>query len=130
MKLVAAHNDLTTANVLVDRGGRLGIVDWDTASARTLPLGDLLYLLADAEAAKHGFVDRPAAFRSVLDRPAGPLERRFADTLGLDRDVGDLCFHACWLRHAANEALRTEDDTRPFLEIVRTIAERGIRMGG
>ena len=130
VKLVAAHNDLTTANVLVGRGGRLGIVDWDTAAAQALPLGDHLYLLADAEAAKHGFADRPAAFMSNFERPPAALERRLAHALGLDREIADLCFHACWLRHAANESLRPESETRPFLEIVRTIAERRIRMGG
>jgi hypothetical protein len=130
MKLVAAHNDLTTANVLLGRGRRLGVIDWETATAQTLPLGDLVYVLADAEAAKHGFADRPAAFRSSFDGPPGALERRLTDALGLDSRIADLCFHACWLRHAANEALRPESETRPFLEIVRTIAERRIRMGG
>ena len=36
-------------------------------------------------------------------------ERPFRDALGLDERVADLCFHACWLRHAANETLRPED---------------------
>jgi hypothetical protein len=125
VKLVAAHNDLTTANVLVARDGRLAVVDWDTAAPRTLPLTDLLYALADAEAATRGFADRVSAALGT----SAEHERRFREALGLDDAVADLCFHACWLRHAANESLR-EQETRPFLEIARTVAARRIRMGG
>jgi hypothetical protein len=41
-----AHGDFFPGNILV-RGGRLsGVVDWDTAGARRLPLVDLLHLIA------------------------------------------------------------------------------------
>jgi hypothetical protein len=123
VKLVAAHNDLTTANVLVARDGRLGIVDWDTAAPRALPLTDLFYAVADAEAATRGFADRVAA-------TSREHEQRFKDALGLDDAVADLCFHACWLRHAANEALRPEDEARPFTKIVQMVTAQRIRMGG
>jgi Choline/ethanolamine kinase len=122
VKLVAAHNDLTTANVLVGRDDRLAVVDWDTAAPRALPLADLFYAVADAEAATRGFADRVAA-------TSEEHERRFKDALGLDDAVADLGFHACWLRHAANESLR-DQETRPFLEIARTVAAQRIRMGG
>jgi thiamine kinase-like enzyme len=122
VKLVAAHNDLTTANVLVG-DGRLAIVDWDTAAPRALPLIDLFYAVADAEAATRGFTNRTA----VTSREH---ERRFRDALGIDDAVADLCFHACWLRHAANESLRPDERARPFLEIARTLAAQRIRMGG
>jgi len=126
VRLVAAHNDLTSANVLVARGGGLAVVDWDTAAAHALPLADLFYALADAEAATGGFADRVAAFFAA---PRGEHERRLRDALGLDEAVADLCFHACWLRHAANETLRPEQEARPFLEIVRAVAARRMRMG-
>jgi hypothetical protein len=121
VKLVAAHNDLTTANVLVG-DGRLAVLDWDTAAPRALPLTDLFYAVADAEAATRGFANRVAA-------TSEEHERRFKDALGLDDAVADLCFHACWLRHAANESLR-DQQARPFLEIARTVAAQRIRMGG
>jgi hypothetical protein len=121
VKLVAAHNDLTTANVLVG-SGRLAVVDWDTAAPRALPLTDLFYAVADAEAATRRFADRAAATTSEH-------EWSFRGALGLDDAVADLCFHACWLRHAANESLR-DQQARPFLEIARTIAAQRIRMGG
>jgi hypothetical protein len=122
VKLVAAHNDLTTANVLVARDGRLAVVDWDTAAPRSLPLTDLFYAVADAEAATRDFADRVA----VTSREH---EQRFKEALGLDNAVADLCFHACWLRHAANESLR-DQKARPFLEIARTLTAQRIRMGG
>jgi hypothetical protein len=122
VKLVAAHNDLTTANVLVG-DDRLAVVDWDTAAARTLPLTDLFYAVADAEAATHDFADRVATTSTEH-------EQRFKDALGLDGAVADFCFHACWLRHAANESLRPDERARPFLEIARTVSARRIRMGG
>ena len=129
VKLVAAHNDLTTANVLVDRNDGLGIVDWETAERRTLPLGDLFYALGDAEAAVTGFVDRPQAVVALAAAEGVELESRFVATLGLDQRVADVCFHACWLRHAANESRREGGGERPFLQIVRTISERQVRLG-
>ena len=125
VKLVAAHNDLTTANTLVAAGGRLAVVDWDTAAPRSLPLTDLFYVLADAEAATHGFADRVGAFFAAPSR-----ERQFSDAMELDEAMADLCFHACWLRHAANESLRPDETERPFLEIVRAIATQRMRLGG
>jgi thiamine kinase-like enzyme len=130
VKLVAAHNDLTTANVLVAQGRPLGVVDWDTAQRRALPLGDLFYALADAQAATNGFADRLQAFIARFDGPVSAIETEVTKTLGVDGDIADLCFHACWLRHAANESRRAEAEERPFLDIVHAIAEQRIRMGG
>jgi hypothetical protein len=129
-KLVAVHNDLTTANILAGRGTRLGILDWETAERSALPLGDLLYAVADAEAAADGFADRPGAFLAACGSDRRAFETRVCARLGLDDEVADLCFHACWLRHAANESLRPVEGGRPFLAIVRTIAERRIRVEG
>ena len=123
--LVAAHHDLTTANVLVGDG--LGVVDWDTAEAAALPLTDFFYAVADARSAADGFADRAASFAAMFAADGTPaaevaeLQARLVSTLGLEPDVVELCFHACWLRHAANEAARA-DQMRPFGEIVRRVA--------
>jgi len=123
--LVAAHHDLTTANVLVGDG--LGVVDWDTAEAAALPLTDFFYAVADMRAAADGFADRAASFAAAFAADGTPaadvadLQARLVSTLGLEPDVVELSFHVCWLRHAANEAARN-DATRPFGEIVRRIA--------
>jgi hypothetical protein len=101
--VVAAHNDLTSVNVLVQEGA-LGVVDWSSARSECLPLGDLAYAAADLAAAVDGYRDRVASFkRGELAETSTLLIRRVADTLALDPKAMDLCLHACWLRHAANE---------------------------
>jgi hypothetical protein len=121
---VAAHHDLTTANVLVGEG--LGIVDWDAAEAAALPLTDFFYAVADARAAADGFRDRVGAFAAAFAPDAtpapdvAPLQARLVAALGLEPDLVELCFHACWLRHAANEL--AQSGPGPFVEIARRVA--------
>jgi aminoglycoside phosphotransferase (APT) family kinase protein len=125
---VPVHGDLTLANVLVDERGGLGVVDWEHATEDGLPLTDLLYAGVDAVAARRRYADRPAAFAACfeLDGPPSPLEqlrRRLASALELDEVVQALCFHACWLHHAANEADRSTGSSRgPFATILDAIA--------
>jgi hypothetical protein len=45
---VLAHNDLGTWNVVVDRRGGFGVVDWESSRQPGMPLWDLAYFLADA----------------------------------------------------------------------------------
>lgn len=124
MPFVAAHHDLTTANVLVGDG--LGIVDWDAAEAAALPLTDFFYAAADARAAATGFRDRVGAFGATFGpdgKPApdvAPLLSRLVAALELDPAVVELCFHACWLRHAANEV--AQSGPGPFMEIAGRVA--------
>ena len=133
---VAAHNDLTAANILVDDRNGLGIVDWEEASASCLPLGDLVYAAADLAAAGDGYRDRPAAFASAFEH-----EGTFAESTrallasavrarGLDAPGVDLCFQACWLRHARNEldeAASRDMPERPFLDVLRRAS--AVRLG-
>jgi hypothetical protein len=124
MPFVAAHHDLTTANVLIGAG--LGIVDWDAAEAAAFPLTDFFYAVADARAAADGFRDRVGAFSATFasdatpTRDVAPLQARLVAALGLEPDLVELCFHACWLRHASNELARSGPG--PFVEIARQVA--------
>jgi hypothetical protein len=132
--LVTMHGDLTMANVIVRSGRRygrttIGIVDWETARPDSLPLLDLFYMLADAAAAVGGYADRPRSARQCFStggRYAGStssMRQRLARTLRLSDDMTALCFHACWLHHAANEArVAGHDEPRPFLEILDWLA--------
>jgi aminoglycoside phosphotransferase (APT) family kinase protein len=132
--LVTMHGDLTMANVLVqgrrpDGGRAIGVVDWETARPGALPLLDLFYMLADAASAVGGYEDRPAAARQCFSTqgrlaPSTSSARlQLARTLRLSDDVTALCFHACWLHHAANEArARQPGEPRPFLEILDWVA--------
>jgi hypothetical protein len=103
----AAHNDLTTWNLLLD-GDALSVVDWEAAEHESLPFVDLDYFIVDANAAAR-HVERDIAFRS-------------AERVQLDiaPDIAELVQHACWLGHARNELGR--GPAGPFLRIVESLA--------
>ncbi len=124
---VPSHGDLTLANVLLD-GSAIGVVDWEHASADSLPLLDFFYSAVDAVAAESAYADRAAAFNSCF-APGGAhaadvraLLRRLVTSLAVDSSLQELCFHACWLHHAANETRRVPAYPGPFMTILRTIA--------
>jgi hypothetical protein len=124
--LVAAHGDLTMWNVLLERMGPLRVLDWATARERALPLGDFLYSVSDAATASRGYADRLAAVEACF-APGGEfaqavahLRTRLEHTIALPAVVAELCFHACWLQHAANELQAAgPSDPRPFLRVAR-----------
>ena len=129
---VATHNDLTMWNVLLDERGSIGVLDWAEAERAGLPLTDFFYALADAAAACDRYRSRLEAVRSCFERggartPAvAALEQRLSAPLGLTTAATELCFHACWLRHALNEQRAGHATERPFLEIVRWQARRAL----
>ena len=132
MPFVAAHNDMTTSNILVlDEDPRLGIVDWEDARAEWLPLTDFFYASADV-AASVGDTDGNGRVRAFVEcfTPEGAahalvsrLRADLASALAVDRSVVELSFHACWLHHAVHE-LRHEapDGSGPFATIAGTVA--------
>jgi hypothetical protein len=130
LPFVAAHNDLTAANLLLSPGGGLGIVDWEESETSTLPLGDLVYAAADLAAALDGYRDRPSAFRECyagegsFAKACHAAIRHGIEQLELSPPLAEICFHACWLMHADNERRRSSGGTsaRPFLEILRAVA--------
>ena len=121
---VAAHNDLTAANVLLAPGQPPAVVDWEHAAGEALPLGDLAYCAADLAAAVDDYRDRPGAFDACFAPGGGHAELvssllgRAAARAGLDPPLVDLCLAACWLRHAANERAESGGEDRPFLELL------------
>jgi hypothetical protein len=123
LPVVARHNDLTMWNVRLDGSGALGVLDWADADESGLPLTDLFYALADAAAACDGYRNRVAALRGSLGTIA-PLRERLGASLGLSDELVELCFHACWLRHAETERRMGGDGQ--FLELARWAAERAL----
>jgi len=127
--LVATHNDLTMWNVLLDEQRRLGVLDWEAAREGGLPLVDFFYAMTDAVAAARGYVDRQKAFEACFS-PAGTyahavarLLKRLRDVIEIPDEVAELCFHACWLHHAANEhRVAVAGAPRPFFKIVQQLA--------
>jgi hypothetical protein len=130
--VTAAHNDLTMANLLFDDGGRLGVVDWESAKEDSLPLMDFYYAMVDATAAASRYADRPQAFRDCFTfagRNAAAVDQfegRLRRALNLSPSIAELGFHACWLHHAANEnQMSLPSAPRPFLAILRCVASDG-----
>jgi aminoglycoside phosphotransferase (APT) family kinase protein len=119
---VAAHNDLTMANVLLGGARPVGVVDWGGASAAGIPLADFFYAAADAISACTDHVDRVAAFRRAFVGDGSEAQlvascaRRLAAGLGLDAAGVRSAFDACWEHHAGNEARRGGEGTA-FREI-------------
>lgn len=128
LPFVAAHNDLTTTNILRDDSELLGIVDWEAANSMCLPLGDLLYAFTDGVTALPNFGNRFDAFQScfvtggVHSEHLQKLIRRSMSVLGLSGEFYDLYLHACWLHHAANEARNAPPGPRTFLQIAQWLA--------
>jgi hypothetical protein len=125
--VVAAHNDLTMANVL-DGGQSLGILDWESATAVGLPLVDLWYALADGVVHASSVTHAGAVEALVAGRPPAPAElartpAKHAAALGLTVDQAILAFHACWLGHADDELRRGLADG-PFMAVVRGVGTR------
>jgi hypothetical protein len=126
---VAAHNDLTMWNVLQGEHGGLGIVDWEAGQSSFFPLTDLLYAAVDAVAASNGYADRLAAFQACFvaggarSAPIAAYRARIGQALGIGSAWARLCFHACWLHHAANEQrTRPEGQLGPFGQITAWMA--------
>jgi hypothetical protein len=131
MPFVATHNDLTMSNLFLADSGALAVVDWEAARDGGLPLVDFLYAAADAVAAVHRYDDRLRAFVDCFSEggrhagAVGLLNERLAQALELEPSLAELCFHACWVHHAANEQRSSrQGDPRPFLEILRWVAKR------
>jgi Ser/Thr protein kinase RdoA (MazF antagonist) len=125
--LVATHNDLTMANVLMQSEGKLGVVDWEAASAGGLPLRDFFYAAVDATAAREGYRDRPGAFDRCFGGGGGGLPgeilTRLRRAIDLPDDFATLTFHGCWLQHAEDERRkRAPGEALPFLGFVRRAA--------
>ena len=127
--LVAAHNDLTMSNVLLDEKDRLGVVDWETACLQSLPLGDFYYAVTDAVRIVAHSRDWLSAFKSCF-LPGGSSfaavtawQEQLQSAIDLPASLVELCFHACWLHHAFNEYRTSQPGRpRPFFEIVQWLA--------
>jgi hypothetical protein len=122
----AAHNDLTTWNLLVG-GEALAVLDWEAAEREALPLVDIEYFVVDAVSTARR-TSRATAFQLCSDhgrytRLGRSLRDNLRSRLGLEPAVAELARHACWIHHARNEHGRAAGAERPFLEIVARLAK-------
>lgn len=119
---VATHGDLTMSNILVDDGPRLGVVDWETSCEAGLPLVDFYHAAVDAAICTMAIRNESEGFSACVDgggwlQPTFKrLEKRLTEALDVPEKWRLLCFHACWLEHAARND--------QFLKIVQSIVAR------
>ena len=115
------HGDLGDPNLLVDRDGTIGVIDWELGRTDGLPLLDLVFLIAFLAAAEAG-ANAPSEHASAWERcvvdPSGwghRLLRVEAARLGIDeRTVVNLSI-LCWVQQVQRMAERVGPDASKFL---------------
>jgi hypothetical protein len=134
--LVTTHNDLTMWNLLLRRHGQLGVVDWESARENDLPFVDFFYAVADAVTIARGFTETSKTFEACFvaggayERLVRQLLGRLRRVVGVPDEIVELCFHACWLHHAANECRTAKSSDPPrFLKIVQWLVLNRPRVG-
>lgn len=112
---VFQHGDPGPWNMLVTPSGHIGLLDWEAAEPRGVPLWDVLYFLrshALGVARRRGVRNRLKAFSQYFDT-SSPFHRLMADTIahycrriGLPEHLVEPLFHTCWMHRALKEATR------------------------
>jgi hypothetical protein len=132
--LVAAHNDLTMANIVWSARDGLGVLDWASAAPDGLPLMDFFYTVVDAVHVAQGTsrlqafeasFGRSGRYHSHVRRLCGELTQ----AVSVDADLAAAAFHACFLHHAVNERRADPTLAGPFLELVRRAGRMTARGG-
>lgn len=109
---VLEHGDLSHPNLIWLRGDHVGVVDWELAEEKGLPLHDLAFFLTSATLAlrRPGTVEaRAAAFHDAFFVPGGWARARvtaYKGKLALDGQVLTPLFAACWARYTAQLVAR------------------------
>jgi hypothetical protein len=125
LRLAVEHRDCSPWNVLVQRDGRLAVLDWESAEERGLPARDLTYFLLywgwySTDPGRRG--DALAALRAVRDATtpvgaiAAQLERSYCEAAGLTSSQLAGLRLLTWTHHAVSEHRRLElaaDRSRP-----------------
>jgi Ser/Thr protein kinase RdoA (MazF antagonist) len=126
---VASHNDLTMGNVLLAQDALPGVIDWEVAREDGIPLTDFFYLAVDAFAAARGTSDRAETMATCFSESStvGGAVMRMAESMAravqLPARLIPICFHACWIQHAANELeKRPQAPVKPFLAVVERLS--------
>lgn len=108
LPLVFEHGDLSSPNLLLQRDGRAGVLDWELATPRGLPAVDLFFFLAFIAFARER-AKRPdqyvAAFRHAFFGPdawARPYIAQYAASVGVPKPALGPLFLLCWSRYLAN----------------------------
>lgn len=128
--IVATHNDLTMWNIFGAHTQELAIIDWEAAHPDGLPFVDFFYAAVDGVAATENYADRFIGFKHCFlaggahESVITPLVERLRRAIPTSDNFLELCFHACWIHHAANEHRSTGRSDGPFIKIVQWLARK------
>jgi hypothetical protein len=116
-------------NILLGEQGQLGVIDWESASEKGLPFVDFFYAVTDAITVAQTNGDRSKAFKEsfasggTYESMVGQFLTALRRVVQIPDETVRLCFHACWLHHAANEYRSTgPSDPHPFLDLIQWLA--------
>ncbi|MFQ6099223.1 MAG: phosphotransferase, partial [Armatimonadota bacterium] len=116
LPLVFEHGDLSHPNLLLLKGGGAGVVDWELAEPRGLPVCDLFFFLTYAAFAlgsarsTDGYLP---AFHAAFFGPSAWARRyvlAYAERLSVPSHLLTPLFAACWARYVAGLLIRRGDD--------------------
>ena len=117
--LVFEHGDLSHPNLLVQEDGTLGVIDWELAEPRGLPLNDLSFFLAYVAAAR-ARAESPAAQEDSFVRAfvgadawAGRVIRDEAARRRVPEPLIEPLFVATWARDAVRFPERAGVTSQP-----------------
>ncbi len=105
LPLVLEHGDLSHPNLILCRGGGLGVVDWELARLDGLPGHDLFFFLTYVAFARQRADEvsaQVAAFRAAFfgtEVWAAPYLARYASQLSLSAEQMRALFVLCWARY-------------------------------
>ena len=112
------------ADVLLEEQGCLEVIDWESASEKGLPCVSFFYAVNDAGTVAKTNGDRLKAFKEYFadggtyECMVGQCLAHFRGVVQVLDEVVGLCFHACWLHHAAHEFRSTgSSNPRSFLQL-------------
>ena len=112
---VLEHGDLSHPNLLIDRQGRVSVIDWELAEIRGIPAVDLFFFLAYVARARwnsRSARDESEAVREAFfgkARWARPYLDRYAEALGLSKELIPSVWVFAWLGQTAGRIRRAAE---------------------
>lgn len=118
LPLAVEHRDCSPWNVLYTSSGRLGLVDWESAEPRGLPLMDLLYFLANAAFMVEGTLgtgSETRTYRGIVGRSAvgivvSEVVQLHCEMAGIQSGCVRTLTALAWMVHACVEHDRLATD--------------------
>lgn len=112
---VLEHGDFSSPNILQDKEGRVGVVDWELAEPKGLPAADLFFFLTYIASARQNARKNAAyldAFQQAFFGPkawAWTYVRRYGERFKVSEEMLKPLFVATWGRYVAGLVMRLQE---------------------